>query len=57
MGATQDKITINENGVSMILDARKVQKKKHDVLIEGNYVCPRSTRGTNQYSRTENGHK
>ena len=27
MGATQEKITIDKNGVSAILDARKVQKK------------------------------
>ena len=33
MGATQDRMIIKKNGVSMILDARK-GKKKHDVLLE-----------------------
>ena len=34
MGAAQDKKTIKKNGVSMILDARKCQKK-YDVILEG----------------------
>ena len=52
MGATQDRIIIKKNGVSMILDARK-GKKNHDVLLEGEEVCHRRKICTNQSARTE----